>query len=376
MEILHIITGLNKGGAETVLYNLCRSEKEYDHVVVSLQDAKDLGPLFDQIKVPVHTLNFPKGGVTVSGLIKLYKLILEIKPDAIQTWMYHADFIGGLAARAAGVKNIFWGIHHTKLSKGNSKILTIFISRINALLSHFVPKKIIYCAQESRKVQESIGFKKEKGIVIPNGHDTENFKENDYLRSSFRHEINISNKTFLVGYVGRYDPQKDLKTLLNSFAKLNNKKLNIKFVLVGHNLDTSNSDLVKIINENNLNCCVYLLGKRSDIPSVMNGIDLCVLSSISEAFPNVLNEAMLCSTPCVTTNVGDASIIVGDTGWVVEPQNPDLLANEIINAEEESRTNNSSWVHRKMACRKRIMKYYSIERMLQKYKQAWTNDCN
>ena len=288
--------------------------------------------------------------------------------------MYHADFIGGLAARAAGVKNIFWGIHHTKLIKGESKRLTIFISRVNALLSHFIPKKIIYCAQESRKAQESIGFKKEKGIVIPNGHNTENFKENHFLRSSFRHEINISDKTFLVGYVGRYDPQKDLKTLLNSFSKLNNKKLNIKFVLVGHGLDIRNSDLVKKINENDLNCCVYLLGKRNDIPSVMNGIDLCVLSSISEAFPNVLNEAMLCSTPCVTTNVGDASIIVGDTGWVVEPQNPDLLAHEIINAIKERRTNNSSWVQRKMACRSRIVKNYSLERMLQKYKQAWSND--
>ena len=152
-----------------------------------------------------------------------------------------------------------------------------------------------------------------------------------------------------------------------------NKK-NFKFiaVLVGLNLDYDNNDLVSKIKETQLSSCIRLLGIRDDIPAVMNGIDLFVLSSISEAFPNVLNEAMACGTPCITTNVGDASLIVKNTGWVVPPKDPRSIANAVIDAETEFRSRNPLWLIRQDKCHKRINENFNIQKMTEKYKKLWS----
>ena len=108
MKILHIITGLGRGGAETLLYQFCKYDDEYDHIVISLSGSQDYGIMLRQIKVPLYTLDFSNSKVNLKGLYQLYKLVKKIKPDVIQTWMVHADIIGGLVGRLAGIKNIFW----------------------------------------------------------------------------------------------------------------------------------------------------------------------------------------------------------------------------------------------------------------------------
>ena len=232
MKILHIITGLNRGGAETLLLNLCQFDKEHEHTIISLSYVKDSQSLSSMNNFSLYSLNFPIGKVRVSGLFKLYKLIKKINPDAIQTWLIHADLIGGLAARFAGVKNIFWGVHHTILLQGKVKFSTIFILKCNALLSNFVPKKIIYCAEKSRLIQESIGFNKSKGLVIQNGYNIKNFSQSDILQNDFRNELGCSDNTFLIGHVGSYHPLKDQNSLIDALAFLNKKVSNIQLYLL------------------------------------------------------------------------------------------------------------------------------------------------
>ena len=117
--------------------------------------------------------------------------------------------------------------------------------------------------------------------------------------------------------------------------------MNYSAISVGKDLDHNNDDLLCKINENGLTDHIFLLGERNDITTVMNGIDY-VLSSLSEAFPNVLNEAMACETPCVTTNVGDAALIVDNTGWVVPPKDPKAIANAVLEAADEKQSDNSN----------------------------------
>lgn len=374
MRVLHIITGLNKGGAETLLCNLCQFDKEHAHTIISLSNVKDSQSLSSMHNFSLYSLNFPTGKVRVLGLLKLYKLIKKINPDAIQTWLIHADLIGGIAARFAGIKNIFWGVHHTILLPGKVKFSTIFILKCNAFLSNFVPKKIIYCAEKSRLIQESIGFNKSKGLVIQNGYNIKNFSQNDILRKDFRNEQGCSDNNFLIGHVGSYHPLKDQSSLIDALAFLNKKGFEYSAVLVGKNLDNNNHDLVSKIRENGLTDRIILLGERNDIPSVMNGIDLFVLSSLSEAFPNVLNEAMACGTPCVTTNVGDASLIVDNTGWVVSPKDPKAIADAVLEAADEKQSDSFTWIKRKNDCRQRIANHFTLEKMLKKYEEAWAGN--
>tara|TARA_B100000886_G_scaffold300079_1_gene228929 strand:- start:2018 stop:3142 length:1125 start_codon:yes stop_codon:yes gene_type:complete len=374
MQVLHIITGLKKGGAETLLCNLCEYDKEFNHTIISLSNTPDLEAPFIKLNIPVFSLNFPDGKIKISGVFKLYRLIKKINPDIVQTWMIHADLIGGLTAKLIGVKNIFWGVHHTVLIYGKVKWSTIFILKINALLSHFIPKKIVYCAEKSRSAQESIGFNKSKGVVIQNGYDTKKFHRNTDLGIDFRNELKISDDTFVIGHVGSYDPLKDQITLIEAFDILNKQNFKFIAVLVGKNLDNDNNDLVTKIEEKGLTSSIHLLGMRNDIPAVMNGIDLFILSSLSEAFPNVLNESMACGTPCITTDVGDASLIVKNTGWIVPPKNPKLIVDAVIDAEDELRTRTISWLKRKDDCHERIIENFSLKKMIQRYKELWRSN--
>jgi Glycosyltransferase len=119
---------------------------------------------------------------------------------------------------------------------------------------------------------------------------------------------------------------------------------------------------------------ISLLGQRTDIATIMNSLDVHILSSsFGEGFPNVVAEAMACGTPCITTDVGDAAIIVGDTGWVVPPKDSQALANAMLEAMEEKQNNPQAWKARKQACRERIVNNFSIEKMVDSYHQVWFN---
>jgi glycosyltransferase involved in cell wall biosynthesis len=169
--------------------------------------------------------------------------------------------------------------------------------------------------------------------------------------------------------VSRYDPQKDHANLLKALSILRQKNIEFRCALVGKHIDDSNKELTFLIKKLELDSNILLLGSRSDIPTVMNGLDLHVLASSSEGFPNVVAEAMACGTPCVVTDVGDASFIVGDTGWVVPPRDSQRLADTIELAIKES--NRSGWVTRSIAARQRIEKNFSIDNMIRNYNAIW-----
>ena len=119
-----------------------------------------------------------------------------------------------------------------------------------------------------------------------------------------------------------------------------------------------------------MSSCVKLLGRNENIPQLMNGLDLHVLSSsYGEGFPNVLAEAMACGTPCIATDVGDSASIVGKTGWVVPPKNPTKLAKAIGKALYEFGT--SKWEKRCIKARLSIKKKFTINKMLKSYNKEW-----
>jgi glycosyltransferase involved in cell wall biosynthesis len=370
--VLHIITGLSDGGAEGVLYRLCKFDSANKHIVVSLMDEGKYGSILKDLGVDLHCLNMRQGWVTFSGVWRLFKLIHKNKPDVVQTWMYHADLIGGVVARLAGVRLVFWNIRHTTLESGKSKKSTILVAKLCARLSGVVPIGIVCCAQEALRVHSELGYKASKMTVIGNGYDLFFFNPHETLGVTFRNELNIEVDTMLLGMVGRFNPQKDHFGLLKSLVILKESMPNFKFALVGRDMNISNTVLNVEIKKMDLESNVLLLDQRTDVAKVMNGLEIHVLSSsFGEAFPNVLAEAMACGTPCITTDIGDASVIVGTTGWVVPPKDPNALANAILDAIQEKTHNHQAWIKRKQACRNRIVENFGIERMVANYHQVW-----
>lgn len=372
MQVLHIITDFDDGGAQAVLYRFITADSKNTHQVISLMNTGWYGDRLLALGVRVHSLDLPKSRLTIAGLNKLYQLIRQIDPDTIQTWMYHSDLIGSIVARLAGKKVIVWGIHNTNLDPAKTALSTRLIVRACAVLSG-VPRKIISCSQEGVKVHTALGYQPQKMVTIPNGYDVSEFSPKPECRSELRRQWQIADDTTLLGMVARWNPQKDHANLIAALAHLKTQAQSPwHCVLVGSNLDADNQVLTELLALHGISDRVTLLGIRNDIPAVMNALDVHVLSSAyGEAFPNVVAEAMACETPCIVTAVGDSALIVGDTGWVVPPSNPIELATAMLQAIDELAL--SAWTQRQANCRQRIESNFSLQIMVAKYNEVWNS---
>ncbi len=370
MDIVHIITSLESGGAQGALFRLVKqTSHKVTHQVICLRgDEKYSTPLRD-LGIQVHTLDMPKGKITLSGLTKLFKLLRKSdrKSTVIQTWLYHADLVGGVAARMLRHRNIIWGIRNTKIDKDART--TFLVAKLCAVLSSVVPRATISCSSTAAAYHKHLGYRGTMHI-IPNGYQTNDLIISDSMRQKIRSELGIKDN-FVLGFVARWDPLKDHENLLRAVNILSQKKNSIRLLLVGTGCDKNNDQLATLIHETNLIDQVLLLGERSDIAAIMNALDLHVLSSKTEAFPNVLAEAMACGTPCVTTNVGDAADIVSDIGWIVEPESPERLAAGIQKAVSILQ-NPTIKKAKSNQGRKWIQDNYSMEKMADTFIDVWT----
>ena len=369
-KVLHVITGLSDGGAEGVLTRLCIHGDLVTHEVISLIDKGKYGAILESANVKVYCLGMNPGKPSLPKFFKLIKLIRTIKPDIVQTWMYHSDLLGGLAAKLSGIQKVFWGIRHSILDKDKTKSSTIMIAYLCARLSPFIPNKIICCAHKALDVHADIGYKKDKLIVVSNGYDLTKFKYDPSSGLDLRKEFNIGASEILIGKVGRFDPFKDHSNLLNAMSILMKQGLVFRCILVGKNLTPKNVELLTEITRLGLSDKVILAGQRMDIPAVMNAIDLHVLSSSSEAFPNVLAEAMACGTPCVSTDVGDAKEIISEFGWIVPPQNSEELAKSISFALMEMQ-NSNAWQKRQHQSSDYIRNNFALQTMIDNFYDVW-----
>lgn len=370
--VLHIITGLGDGGAEGVLARLCSHEDHFRHVVISLMDEGKYGRILKESGVKVYCLNMKQGSGSIKELFRLFKLIKKVNPDLVQTWMYHADFIGGLLARLAGVKNVFWGIRHSTLEPGKSKRSTILIAKLCAHLSYVIPKKIICCAHDALNVHRRLGYSKNKLVVIQNGYDLDKFKPDLEAGLKIRDEFQIKHDEFLIGTIGRYDPQKDHLNLLKSLNVLLLQNLKFKCILVGKGLTAENKTLANDITRLNLANNIVLAGTRGDVPAIMNALNLHVLpSAYGEGFPNVVAEAMACETPCIATDVGDAREIVLNNNFLANPKDSKDLANKIKQYYFTHKHDSESIMSLKNESKNKIVLNHSLDGMVEKFLKVW-----
>ena len=371
IKVVHIIVGLGDGGAEAVMCRLCLNSPDVEHVVISMQGEGKYGKVLKEFGIILYCLKLGPNPFSLFNLYKLPKLLKKENPDVVQTWMYHADFFGGLAAKWVGIRNICWGIRHSVLDPKKTKIMTFILARLCAFLSVYVPRYIICCADKSVQAHIGLGYDARKMVKIHNGFDLLEFSPNASAREEIRKTLHINDSIFLLGNVGRFDPNKDHQNLLIALSFLKKNGLNFICLLVGSGMVHENRDLVDLVTDLNLENEVRLLGPRDDIPSIMNALDLHVTSSSSEGFPNVVAEAMACETVSVSTDVGDVGEILVNGDCVCPTRDHKALAKLISIMECEWRLEKTNWEQRQKNCRSLIKENFTLRIMVDAYVDTW-----
>lgn len=363
--VVHIITGLNVGGAERALYSLVTGglQAHFNNHVISLMDDGHYGPLLREARIPVTSLNMRMGLPMPVALWHLRKAIRATSPDLVQGWMYHGNLAASVAKRfAGGDTRLAWNIRLSREGAGEMKATTNSVVRIGAHLSQRVDA-ILYNSARSRSQHEAEGFAMKRGSVIPNGFDTQKWCPDSSTAINLRQELNLPGERMLIGFVARAHIQKDLPNLFTAFEWLAAQNHNCHLICVGRGLEEAaplNLDRSR----------VSFLGQRTDVPQIMPAFDLLCLSSSVEAFPNVIGEAMACGVPCITTDVGDAAAIVGETGWIVPPRNSQALAEALLQALTMPKMEQR---RRSIAARRRIEENYSLSSAIGKYVSLYSS---
>ena len=370
ISVLCLITTLNTGGAEMMLYRLMSQldrTRFKPHVVSLLAH----GPLSDKIRslgIPVRSLGMRQGIPNPSALFRLARWLRADRPDVMQTWMYHADLLGALAARLAGRTPISWGIHHSDLSAEANRRRTLLTVRACAPISRWLPAKIVCCSEASRSVHAAVGYAAEKMVVIPNGIDPDLFRPDPHARAAVRSQLGLPADAPVIGLVGRFHPYKDHDNFFRAARLLHRRHPEAWFVLCGNGVTWDNPQLVRWIDSAEVRERCRLLGMRDDLPDLNNGFDIASLSSMGEAFPNVVLEAMACGVPCVVTDVGDAARMVGDTGTVVPRRDPRALAeawSAMLRMDRADRAGLGA------AARQRVLDEFSLARAVARYEHLF-----
>ncbi|HJW27349.1 MAG TPA: glycosyltransferase [Rhodocyclaceae bacterium] len=363
-RILIVITGLQVGGAETMLFQLLtRWSAALAPIVVSLTDVGRLGDELRRRGVRVEALGMNTTGF-LPGLLKLYRLCRDEKPRAVFTWLYHADLVGGLVARLAGCRTIVWNVRNTVIPWGAARWHVHVAARLCAMLSWWLPRKILCCSTRAAAAHGKIGYRRQLFQILPNGFDADRFRPDPHARRNLCRELGIPDHCFVVGRIARFDPQKDYASFLAAAARLHSLLPDSRFVLVGKGVDGENSEICADIERLGLGGVVFLLGHRDDMPALIAGLDLMVSSSIAEAFPNILGEAMAAGVPCVATDVGDSAELLGECGTIVPPGEPAALAEACL---EMLRCDRGVLRDLGMRARARVSERYDLSEIARRY---------
>lgn len=371
-KLLFLTPGLATGGAEHMLLKLLSNldRDAFMPVVMSLSDKGTLGSAIEDIGVPVHCIGMKPSRPSLQGILKLRKLIYELSPDIIQGWMYH----GNLAAWYANIMAthtvpVLWNIRGTHTDLDKVSFVSALVFRLCSWLSK-TPVRIINNSHASARAHtERLSYPQEKWVVIPNGFDPVAFSPSAKSRKHMREELGLSEKDLVIGLIGRFHPMKDHRNFIHAAYIMRKRRPNVYFIMVGKDVNSENKELTTLVREFELDDKIIMLGERSDIPHLMASLDIATSSSAwGENFSNVLGEAMACGVPCVSTDVGDAAWIVGDTGKVVPVQNPEALATawaELIELGVEGRR------HLGAAARIRIIENFSLVAVVHQYEALY-----
>lgn len=355
MRVLFLIRSLHAGGAEHQLVLLANglAAKGHDVGVAVFYPG---GLLEKALNGPtLHPLG-KKGRWDLYGFGKAFFACLkDFRPDVLHSYMGTANNLAALAKIFMPSLRVVWGIRSSNMDYTRFGKLAFLDDKIQSLLSGF-PDVIIANSQRGRDDAVQRRVREDRLLVIPNGIDTRAFHPDRALGLPLRTRCGCGGEEILVGLVARLDPLKDHGTFLRAARIVAERDRDVRFVCVGGG--QLRNELMELGRGLGLEEVIAWTGEMQDMPAVYNALDVLCLSSTTEGFPNVLGEAMACGVPCVSTDAGDAALIVGDQGRVVPKSNPEKLAGAVLDMVSAVRAKQGP------ATRERIVELFSLERMI------------
>ncbi|MCP4572455.1 MAG: glycosyltransferase [bacterium] len=367
LRVLHVITDLRVGGAETMLVKLLGAVdlERYPSAVVSLVPGGELAAPLRDLGVPVTELDLRPGRPDPRALWQLRRVVGEFEPQAIQAWMYHANLAATLAARG---RPVVWNIRHSLTDLGDEAPLTRLVIRAGGLLDGRAAA-VIHNARVSVAQHARCGYDPAGARVLPNGFDLDRFGPDSSAGAALRAELDLPAGAPLVGLLARRHRFKGHENFLAAMALVRRHRPEVHALCAGRGV-ADDPDLTALAAGEDLRGHVHLLPARTDAPRFLAGLDLlCVASRWGEGFPNVLGEALACGTPCVTTDVGESREIVAGLGPVVPPDDVPALAEalaEVLQLDAGARADLGR------RSRERVAERYALDAVARRYTELWS----
>jgi glycosyltransferase involved in cell wall biosynthesis len=369
LHVLHLITDLDVGGAELMLARLAGAadRRRFRMSVVSLIKPGSVADELAAKGVSVQHLGLRRGAPDPRAILSLARLLRRERPDVLQTWLYHADLLGLIAGRMAGVPRILWNLRCSDMDLRRYSWTSAATVRLLARLSR-LPDAVLVNSRAGRRAHERMGYRPRRWELVANGIDVERFRPDSDARAKLRAELRFAADDFVICLPARLDPMKDHATFFAAAQRFAREEPRARFVLVGRGVSEAGrrqrADLGELSG-----AAVRLLGERHDMPAVFAAADIVTLSSaFGEGFPNVVAEAMACGIPVVSTDVGDAAEIIGETGLVVPPRDPAAMAaawKRLLFVGPDARAQMSK------AARERIVGHYGLAAMVARYEAIY-----
>jgi glycosyltransferase involved in cell wall biosynthesis len=326
VNILHLTPGLALGGAERMLLALVRDldKEKYNIKVCCWRGKRELKKAVEEAGAEVIDLRQESGNILKVSL-KLRKVIKNNNIQLIHSYLFDADLCAFLAGKTTGVPIIVSTVPsftflRSKKHQLRYKVLSLFFDTfipISEAISQYMIKN---CKITSRKVT----------VVHPGFLDKFSNPNDEEETKGLRKEFGLTGTDIVIGTVARLDPRKGYNYLLESAAKISKIYPRVRFIFAG--VGELKAELEELVKKLDISEKIIFAGNVKSIPDFLGLLDIFVLPSLDEGFGIVVLEAMTAGLPVVASKVGGIPEIINEneTGFLVEPANPEALAQAII----------------------------------------------
>jgi len=340
-RIVFTLAGLDEGGTEKQLLLLAQAltRRSVECLVAPLDGS---GPVAQQLRdsgIEIQDLGFRRRGSAILQLlllaqaaVRLWLLLRRVKPHVLQAYLPLPNLVGSVIARLAGVPQIITNRRGMGLHQKRHPFWAPFDRLANSASHRIVTnsKAVLTDTLERDRPKAS------KLSVIYNAIPGLDISATEDTRAATRRELAIGDDDIAVACVGNLFAYKGHMDMVNAMAQIKDRGKRYRLFLVGGDRGEK-QPLLDYIAAHELGQTVTLLGARSDVPSVLAGMDVFVLPSHEEGFSNALLEAMLVGLPTIATNVGGnpEALEDGGLGILVPPRSPNALAQALLQLTED-----------------------------------------